>query len=169
MRNLLIIIDLQKGWRHRTATEATMLQAVELAKTFDGDVIHCRFRNDPESLFYTQLRWRRFVEAEDTDEIPEIAALKLPTYWRSTYSCVTDELLPVLRDYDHVYIAGVFTDISVHATALAIFDKNITVSVVADCVATLHGENVHEQALRSIEHAIDREHVVAARKVPWRH
>lgn len=155
-----MVIDLQKGWRHRVATEAAMLNTVELAKGFPGDVVHCRFRNDPGSLFYSQLRWKRFAEPSDTDEIPEIAELNLPSYWRSTYSCLNAEFLPVLQKYDRVYIAGVFTDISVAATAMAIFDTGIPVSVVRDCVATLHGEDVHRAGLKSLEHAIGYRHVL---------
>ncbi|MGH7237470.1 MAG: hypothetical protein ACREGF_02965, partial [Candidatus Saccharimonadales bacterium] len=93
---LLIIIDLQKGWIHKTATEATMLRAAALAEKFDGDVIHCRFWNNPDSLFHKQLQWKRFTENYDTEEIPEIAKLKLPTYWRDTYSVINDETLPII-------------------------------------------------------------------------
>jgi hypothetical protein len=91
MTKLLLIIDLQKGWRHKTATEAAMLQTVALCQKFTGDIIHCCFKNDPKSLFHTQLNWRRFVDARDTDQIPEIADLNLPQYWRGTYSCVNQE------------------------------------------------------------------------------
>jgi nicotinamidase-related amidase len=159
---LLIIIDLQKGWRHKTETEAAMLRAVEFCRQFKADSIHCCFKNDPKSLFFEQLHWSRFSDDEDTAEIPEIAELKLRQYWRSTYSCVTPELEPLLDQYEHVYIAGVFTDISVAATAMDLFDRGIPVSVISDCVATLHGRDVHEAALRSLEHAIGRRHVVPA-------
>jgi nicotinamidase-related amidase len=165
MRKLLIVIDMQKGWRHPTATEETMLDVVRLAKGFDGDVVHCCFCNDPDSLFYTQLRWSEFMLPKDTEQIPEIAELDLPVYWRSTYSCVTPELEPILRQYDGVYIAGVFTDISVAATAMHIFDMNIPVSVVGDCVATLHGEDVHRAAMRSLASAIGPKHIVTAESV----
>lgn len=162
MKKLLLVIDMQKGWRHPTATEEVMMDTVDLCKTFDGDVIHCRFRNDPESLFYKQLKWYRFTNSPDIDEIPEIAELKLPNHWRSAYSCVTEELLPMLKAYDHIYIAGVFTDISVAATAMHLFDLGITVSVVADCVGTLHGEDAHELSLRSIGEAIGKRQLVTA-------
>lgn len=165
MKPLLLIIDLQKGWRHKEATEQAMLRAVALAQRFPGDIIHCRFKNEPNSLFHSQLGWSRFVDPADTGEIPEIAALSLPTYWRTAYSCVNDELKPVLASYSHVYIAGVFTDISVTATAMGIFDLYIPVSVVTDCVATLHGQPVHEMALRSLAHALGRQYLVTAEEV----
>lgn len=160
MRSLLIVIDLQKGWRHKTETEAVMLRTVELCKQFDGDVIHCCFKNNPTGPFHSQLGWKRFAQPSDTDQIPEIASLDLPQYWRSTYSCVNDQTLPIIQQYYHVYIAGVFTDISVFATALDIFDHNIPVSVVVDCVATLHGQSIHESSLRSLDYAIGRKHLV---------
>lgn len=156
---LLIVIDLQKGWRH-SATEPAMLRAVELCKKFSGDIIHCCFKNDPGSLFHKQIRWSRFVKNTDTDQIPEVAPLNLPIYWRHTYSCLNDETLPIFNRYRHIYIAGVFTDISVFITALDIFDQNIPVSVVVDCVATLHGPSVHRESLRSLESAIGSEHLV---------
>lgn len=162
MKQLLLIIDLQKGWRHKTATEAAMLRTVALAREFPGDAIHCCFRNDPDSLFHTQLHWSRFTDNSDTDQIAEIAALNLPQYWRETYSCLTDEVHEVVRNYSHVYIAGVFTDISVAATAMELFDRGVPVSVISDCVATLHGQPIHEAALQSLEHAIGRDHVVTA-------
>ncbi len=165
MKKLLLVIDLQKGWRHKTATESAMIRTVELVKKFDGEIIHCRFKNDPNSLFHTQLGWKRFVKPYDTDEIPEIASLKLKTCWRTTYSCVNDELRPLLKEYDHVYIAGVFTDISVASTAMDIFDMNIPVSIVVDCVATLHGQQVHDMELRSLDHAIGSKNLVEAKDI----
>jgi len=162
MANLLLVIDLQKGWRHKTATEEVMLDTVALCKRFDGDVIHCCFRNNPASLFHTQLYWPGFAGPPDIDQIPEIAKLKLPIYWRTTYSCLTPEITTLIKKYDHIYIAGVFTDISVLMTAMAIFDLNIPISVVGDCVATLHGEDVHQAAMRSLSHAIGWRHIVAA-------
>jgi nicotinamidase-related amidase len=164
MRPLLLVIDLQKGWRIEIS-EAAMRKTVELCKGFDGDVIHCCFRNDPASLFHSQLKWSRFTKSEDTDQILEIAELNLPVYWRTTYSCVTDELLPIFKQYDRIYIAGVFTDISVAMTAMDIFDHNIPVSVVADSVATLHGEQLHYNALRSLEHALGHKHLVTAQSL----
>ncbi|MGH7241276.1 MAG: isochorismatase family protein [Candidatus Saccharimonadales bacterium] len=154
MKPLLLIIDLQKGWRHETATEGAMLNTVKLAEEFDGDVIHCRFINDEDSLFYTSLRWDRFFMTDDTDEIPEIEALQLPTYWRSAYSCVNEETTPLIQRAHKVYICGVFTDVSVTATAMGIFDINVPISVVSDCVASLHGEQSHIAELRSLESII---------------
>lgn len=165
MKKLLIVIDLQKGWRHKTATEAAMMNAVELCEKFKGDVVHCRFKNDPKSLFHKTLHWTRFVDPEDTDEIPEVSKLGLRTYWRTTYSCITDELKPLLKQYDQVFIAGVFTDISVFVTAMEIFDMNIPVYVVIDCVGTLHGEQVHHYSLQSLTHGIGVNSLVKARDV----
>src|SRR5262245_20621627 len=127
---LLLIIDLQKGWRHTIATNEVMLKTVELCKNFDGDIIHCCFKNNPDSLFVKQLGWLRFMEPKDIDQIPEVQPLNLPIYWRSAYSCVDSKTRPIIKKYDHVYIAGVFTDVSVMSTAMDIFDMNIPVSVV---------------------------------------
>lgn len=159
---LLLVIDLQKGWLHPIATTPTMLKAVELCQNFDGDVIHCCFKNDPESLFHKQLNWKHFVDSPEIDQIPEVQKLNLPTYWRSTYSCVNDETRPIIRDYTHVYIAGVFTDISVASTAMDIFDLGVPVSVVADCVATLHGSDVHKAALKSLDMALGKKNIINA-------
>jgi nicotinamidase-related amidase len=147
---LLLIIDLQKGWRH-DSTERAMLETVKLAKRFSGDIIHCRFINDENSLFYTSLRWDRFFTPDDTDEIPEIEKYRLPTYWRSTYSCVNEETKPLIKSASKVYICGVFTDVSVTATAMSVFDLSVPVAVVSDCVASLHGEPAHLSELRSLE------------------
>ena len=166
MSNLLIVIDLQKGWRHKLATEAAMLKTVELSKKFDGQVIHCCFRNDPNTLFVKQLNWQRFMDDSDTAVIEEFASQAVPQYWRSTYSCATDEVLAVAKQHEGVFIAGVFTDISVLATAMDLFDHGVEVSVVRDCVATLHGEQVHLMALKAIEMAIGDDHVISSTQVP---
>jgi nicotinamidase-related amidase len=159
MKPLLIIVDLQKGWRH-VSTEKAMLNSVALCQRFKGNIIHCRFQNDPNTLFYKQLNWYRFSESPDTDLIAEIVDLNIKSFWRSTYSCVTDETWPLIKDSSQVYLAGVFTDISIAMTAMHIFDKGVPVSVVSDCVGTLHGQSVHENALRSLEHAIGDDHLV---------
>ena len=164
-KKLLLVIDLQNGWRHATATEPTFLRAIDFAKQFDGDVIHCCFKNDPASLFHTQIKWYRFVDPSDTDQIPEIQPLNLPIEWRTTYSCVTPSLRAKLSQYDEVYIVGVFTDISVASTAMDIFDMNIPVIVVRDCVATLHGEAIHQAALKSLGFAIGDKYVLSSEQI----
>lgn len=162
MKSLLLIIDLQQGWRHETATEEAMLNTVELAKRFAGDVIHCCFRNDETSLFYKELAWSRFFTAEDTAEIAEIQPLTLPIYWRSTYSCVNDETAKLIKQYDRVYICGVFTDVSVAATAMNIFDLGVPVGIVSDCVATLHGEATNLVQLRAFESIVGAKNLLTA-------
>lgn len=166
MKSLLILIDLQKGWRHKTATEATMLRCAELAQEFTGDTIHCCFKNELGSLFETELNWTRFREPRDIDQIKEIIPLELPVYWRSTYSCLTDEVKALVADYDRVYIAGVFTDASVYATAIDLFDIGMPVTVIRDCVATLHGEQVHLYTLRALEHVLNRKNVIYSDELP---
>jgi nicotinamidase-related amidase len=156
---------MQQGWRHPTATEQVMQRVIELCGTFDGEIVHSCFQNDPHSLFYKQLKWFQFTESPDIDIIPEIRSFEIPIYWRTTYSCITDELEPVLRSSDEVFIAGVFTDISVTATAMQLFDMGIAVSVVADAVGTLHGADVHEAALKSLGHAIGFNRLVTADSV----
>ena len=160
MKSLLLVIDLQKGWRYEDASEEAMLNTVDLCKKFKGDMIHCCFKNNPESLFYKQLRWKRFMVPMDTDQIPEIKVLNIPVYWQSTYSRVNNETLPILKKYDHVYIAGVFTDVSVASTAMDIFDCGIPVSIVKDCVGTLHGPMAHEYALHSLDFSIGPRNMV---------
>lgn len=162
-KKLLIVIDLQNGWRHKTASEPAMLQTVELCKKFKGDVVHCCFRNDPSTLFYKQLNWTRFSDSPDIDEIPEIKQLGLPIHWRNTYSCLTEDMVELIKKYDHIYLAGVFTDISVATTAMNLFDRGINVSVVKDSVATLHGQDVHNQYLKSLEHALGNHNLVSYR------
>lgn len=166
MRRLLILIDLQDGWRHRTASEKAMLRAVDCATSFPGDVIHCCFKNDRQSAFWQQLHWRRFFESKDTTQIPEITTQKLPVYWRSTYSCINEETEPIVTKYDHVYLAGVFTDVSIAATAMSLFDKGIPVSVVRDCVATLHGDDVQRAALKSLGFILGDQYVINAAQIP---
>jgi nicotinamidase-related amidase len=117
-------------------------------------------------LFETELNWTRFRSPTDTDQNPEIAPLKLPIHWRSTYSCVTPEISALLSKYDRVYVAGVFTDASVYSTVVDIFDAGTPVTVIKDCVATLHGEQVHTYALRALEHIIDRKNVVYSDELP---
>lgn len=164
-KQLLLVIDLQKGWLHKVATEATMVRCVQLCKQFTGDIQLCSFKNDPASLFHTQLKWYRFVDQTDTDLIPQAAALNLPVEWRTTYSCVTDQNKAKLLQYDHIYIAGVFTDISVMATAMAVFDLGVPVSVITDCVGTLHGEQIHRAALQSLDMAIGSSNMITASAV----
>lgn len=166
MRRLLLLIDLQQGWRHKVASEQAMLEAVNCATSFPGDVIHCCFRNDRQSAFWTQLHWRRFFDTQDTTQIAEIATLELPIYWRSTYSCLNEETLPVVRQYDHVYLAGVFTDVSIAATAMSLFDQAMPVSVISDCVATLHGEDVQQAALKSLGFILGDKYMISASQIP---
>ena len=143
-----------------------MLHTVDCAASFPGDVIHCCFQNDRHSAFWTQLHWRRFFEATDTSQIPEIATQELPVYWRSTYNCINEETESIVTRYDHVYLAGVFTDVSIAATAMSLFDKGIPVSVVRDCVATLHGDDVQQATLKSLGFVLGDQYVIDAAQIP---
>jgi nicotinamidase-related amidase len=164
MKKLLILIDLQKGWLH-SSTKPAMLKAVELSRQFDADTVHCCFRNDPASLFHKQINWKRFVDPADTEQIEEIKSLNLPVYWRSTYSCLNEEMAELIKNYDVVYVAGVFTDVSVYVTAMAIFDANTPVCVVRDCVATLHGEQAHKSALKSLDFTLGSHAIVDSSQI----
>jgi isochorismate hydrolase len=48
------------------------------------------------------------------------------------------------------------------STAMDIFDMNIPVIVVRDCVATLHGDAIHHAALKSLGFAIGDKYVMDA-------
>lgn len=86
-------------------------------------------------------------------------------FWRSSYSCLTPELVRVVKHYDQVYIAGVFTNISVFVSALDVFDRNIPVAVVSDCVATLHGDEVNSTALKSLDFALGKKGLVKSSQI----
>jgi nicotinamidase-related amidase len=143
-----------------------MLRCVELGQRFTGDVILSCFKHEAGGFMEQQLNWNRFEDEVDTALIPEAAALDKPKYWRTTYNCLTDEVKSLAVKYDHIYLAGVFTDVSVFVTASAIFDLGIPVTVIRDCVATLHGEQVQAYSLRSLEYMLDKKNVLSRAELP---
>lgn len=164
---LLLVIDMQVGFWH-SVLEDVHPNILRLAESRAVPVVASQFFNPPESLFHSQLHWYRFTEEKDVKLIDSLEKLKPHTIRHGTYTVWNDELRSWAKQHeiDHVYIAGVFTDVCVTKTAMDVFDDNIPVSVIPDAVHTLHGQPIHDATIRALGQIIgykalpDTQHVL---------
>lgn len=160
-RDLLLVIDMQEGFRSK-ATESITPNLLELLQVFPGKVVLSLFVNEKGSLFETELSWTDFQAADQQALLPEFQELDFPRFWHSGYTVLTPEITDLIEAerLETIYLAGIFTDVCIVKTAMDVFDFGHRPVVVADCVNTLHGEDVHQATLKSLKFSIGWQNVI---------
>ena len=169
MARALLIIDPQKGWSH-PVVDPILANIPNSARSFDGQVVICRFRNDTKSHFEEYMGWNRFNTEAELELMSGFEGLADVEFWRGGFDCLQADVLEYLdkNDINQLYLCGVFTDVSIILTALRAFDLGIEPFVVADLSGTLHGGDVHDAILKSLNNSIGAKHVVSSDSLPVR-
>jgi nicotinamidase-related amidase len=163
----LLILDPQQGWVHESVNKV-FERIPSYANKFDGHVIICKFVNKQDSPFVEFLNWERFIDDEDTRLLVGYEQLTEQIFERTTYDCLQPDLIEFLeaKSIQSIYLSGIFTDVSVAATAMSAFDRGYETFVVTDLVNTLHGQKIHEMTLKSLGFSIGQRHSIAADDLP---
>jgi len=163
MSAALMIIDPQEGWRHWSVNDV-LDRIPDFAKKFDGEIIVMRFINPPSSPFNRFLDWSNFADEEEHKIIESYKSLRAHEFMHQTYGCLTPEVEEFLtsKNIDTVYLSGIFTDVCVAMTAMQLFDSNREPFVISDLVGTLHGNKVHDAALKSLGSIIGQRHTITS-------
>lgn len=159
----LVIIDPQIGFDHETIHHIYP-KILDLASNFEGKIVIFKFVNQPGSNFVKQLNWDRMMEGDETDLLPGFDQLDATVFTHSTYNCMTPEFSAFIakQGIDTLYFSGVFTDICILITAMESFDRGLRTFVIKDLIETMHGQQVHEASLYSLDSAIGRRFLVSS-------
>jgi nicotinamidase-related amidase len=166
MNNLLLIIDLQEGFRHKES-EAIIPKILKLKKCFAGKIVFTKFINKSGSLFEKQLDWQKFKTNKDQQLFAELRSKDNLELEHSSYTVLNDKLKKFIakNKITTVYLCGIYTDVCVIKTAMDLFDFNIKTFVIKDATISLHGKNNHLSALNSLQHILGKQQIISTNKI----
>lgn len=161
MKNILLIVDLQKGFTLSEQTAFLKEKIEELLKSEIFDVvIATRFLNGDNSIFEQLLSWKRFKTEAERELVENIKPYVDYVEDKYIYSCVNTNFIQRLcqmndgRYPEQIFLAGVDTDSCVMATAIDLFENNIRPIVLTDYCASNGGEEVHKAAITCMRRLI---------------
>jgi nicotinamidase-related amidase len=166
MENLLLIIDMQEGFRYQES-EIILPNLLKLKKFFNGKIVFSKFVNDKDSLFEKQLNWIKFQNKNDQKLFSELQSANNVEFQHNTYTVLNDKLKEFIdtNKIAKVYLAGIYTDVCIIKTAMDLFDQDILTFVIEDACNSLHGKNNHDSAIDSLKHILGKKQILLTNDV----
>ena len=166
MKNLLLIIDMQEGFRH-AESEIILPNLLKLKKSFYGKIVFSKFVNNKNSLFEKQLSWIKFQNDEDRKLFSELQTSDNIELEHDTYTILNEELKKFINKnkITKVYLCGVYTDVCIIKTAMDLFDNDIETFVIKDACNSLHGRRNHDSAIDSLKHILGKKQILLTNNV----
>jgi len=166
MKNLLLIIDMQEGFRYQES-ESILPNLLKLKKSFNGKIVFSKFVNDKNSLFKKQLNWIKFQNENNQKLFSELQASKNIEIQHNTYTILNDELKEFIKSnkITKVYLTGIYTDVCIIKTAMDLFDNDNKTFVIEDACNSLHGKTNHDSAIDSLKHILGKKQILLTNDV----
>ncbi|MCH7568519.1 MAG: cysteine hydrolase [Nanoarchaeota archaeon] len=161
MDNLLLIIDMQEGFRH-AKSEIILPNLLKLKNSFKGKIVFSKFVNNKNSLFEKQLNWTKFQNDEDKKLFSELQTSNNIELEHDAYTVFNEGLKEFTskNKITKVYLCGIYTDVCIIKTAMDLFDNNIETFVIEDACNSLHGKKNHDSAIDSLKHILGKKQVL---------
>ncbi len=166
MKNILIIIDMQKGF---TLSEQTMCLKEKIEKLMEREifdiVIATRFLNEDNSIYERLFSWKRLKTKEEQELIQEVIQHVDYVEDKYIYSCVNTNFIQKLCQLnggiypEQVFLAGVDTDCCVLATAIDLFENNVRPIVLTDYCASNGGVEAHRAGITCMKRLLGNEQI----------
>lgn len=154
MKNIVIVVDMQKGFARYSQTVALTEKIAELLDRGVFDiVVATRFMNDRNSMYEKMFGWNR-LETEDERAIPP-EIMKHVDYLaeKYIYNCVNGNFIQRLCQLndgtfpEKVFLVGADTDCCVLTIATTLFESNIRPVVLTKYVDSNGGTESHRAGL----------------------
>ena len=157
---LLIVVDMQEGFRYKNV-EKIIPNLQKLISNFDGKIIFTYFKNNQNSFFEKQLKWKRFQSKKDQQILKELVGVKHKKLWHSSYSILNKQLKDYLikNNIQEVYLAGIYLDVCIAKLAMDLFDNEYKSFIVSNSVTTQNGRD-RRVFLTSLKRVIDSKSVI---------
>lgn len=159
--DLLIITDMQEGFRHKESV-SIIPKLKDIAENFRGKIVFSLFENKKGSKFEKDLKWKKFQNKPERQVLREFTYLKAKRFRHDSYTILNKPLMEFIKKkhFKTIYLSGIYTDVCIIKTAMDAFDNNISVKVISNGCASLHGLNNHKYAIDSLRHIIGKNNVV---------
>lgn len=166
VENLLLIIDMQEGFRF-AESGAILPNLLKLKKSFKGKIVFSKFVNEENSLFEKQLNWTKFKNDGDKKLFSELQTSNNIQLEHNTYTILNNKLKEFIKENNitNVYLCGIYTDVCIIKTAMDLFDNNIKTFVIEDACNSLHGKKNHDSAIDSLKHILGKKQILLADNV----
>lgn len=166
MKNILLIIDMQKGFISGETNFRALKQIEELlnANLFDC-VIASRYENQASNPIVHLMGWDKLMTEEEQRIDERILPCVDKTVKKKRYSAVSDELIEILKSANDdeipeaVFIVGVDTECCVLATAVELFEIGIRPIVLTSYCGSSGGKAYHEAGVLSLHHLIGQNNI----------
>lgn len=167
-QDLLMIIDMQEGFRYLESEK--IIDNIKHLHSVFSIIAMTKFIDRPGSIFEKQLNWTTLQSEEKQKLMSEFVNIKANVFNHTTYNPLTEDFrtFVIERGIDRVFIAGIYTDVSVLVSAMLLFDMGLEVFVVKDACNSVHKNqvnNLHMSAIESLTHVLGKDHVVETKGV----
>ncbi|MFT4309457.1 MAG: isochorismatase family protein [Candidatus Woesearchaeota archaeon] len=164
--DLLLIIDMQEGFRCKD-TLKILPNIMRLKDSFKEMIVYTKYVNHNSSLFVSQLGWTQFVNEQDQMILNELRTPNNTEIVHDTYTVLNDELKMFIKNNSitRVYIAGIYTNVSIIKTAMDLFDNSIEAFIIVDACNSLHGQINHNAAIDSLRHILGKKNIVITQEL----
>lgn len=166
MKNIIIIVDMQKGF---TSSERTAYLIEKIAKLLEENifdvVIATRFFNEDNSIFEQLHSWKYLKEETERELVEDIKPHIDYIEDKFIYTCVNANFIQRLCQLnggqypEQVFLAGVDTDCCVLATAVDLFENNIRPIVLTDYCASNGGVESHKAAITCMKRLLGEKQI----------
>lgn len=166
MKNILIVVDIQRGFIVNEMTEEAMRRIDLLLScgAFDA-VAASKYKNSPDNPIVSLMGWDKLM-SDDEQKILGKAGEKLDfCAEKSKFSAATPKLYEWLKNEcdgeypETVYLVGVDTECCVLSTAVDLFEEGIRPIILSDYCASSGGEEYHNAGILSLHHLIGKNNI----------
>ncbi len=166
MKNILIVVDLQKGFIRYNQTKDLVQRIIKLIESgvFDS-IVATRFLNHEGSQYIKFLNWHRLLDSPDIDLVDGLKPDRIVNKY--IYTCVDDSFINLLKELNdgstptHIFLCGADTDCCVLKTATDLFEKGIMPIVLTAYCNSNGGPSSHEAGLLVMRRLIGKKSIVS--------
>lgn len=167
MKNILLIIDMQKGFaRYEQTVQLTHRIEALLQKELFDVVVATRFLNEKNSSYEKFFNWHRLKTEEERSLPKEIEKYVSCVINKNIYNCVNSDFIQKICQLndgvypEKIFIAGADTDCCVLTIATALFECNIRPIVLTKYCDSNGGPVSHEAGITCMKRLIGEGQII---------
>ena len=161
MKNILLIIDVQKGFVVKGINDHIVEKIDQLINTnlFDC-IISTVYRNYENSPIINLMGWNKLLSTDEQQVVGEALNKSHHFLYKNTYSAYSDELVELLKKENEgnipscIYIVGFDTECCVLKTATDLFETGIRPIVLTQYCGASSGDDAHIAGIRALRSLI---------------
>lgn len=161
MKNILLVIDMQKGFSRYEQTKELSKKIEHLLSTKVFDiVIGTRFINSKNSIYEKLLNWSKLQSSEEIGISENLLQYMCYIEDKYIYNCVNSSFIQRLCQLndgifpEKIFVVGADTDCCVLTIATALFEHNIRPIILTNYCDSNGGPSSHEAGIICLKRLI---------------